>query len=72
MCLRPSDRVMKKIDQKREEAEQRQRAREMRTIQQQLDLIQTRRGSSKKEKQKLLDQLLEIQNRFHSNGKHTH
>lgn len=60
---------MKTQEQKRMEAEQRQRQHDMRTVQEQLDVINKRRGSSKKEKQRLLDKLLKLQKDFHSHGK---
>jgi hypothetical protein len=60
---------MKTDQQKREEAEQRQRERELRSLQEQLDLIEQRRGESKKEKKRLLERLLEVQHQFHSHGK---
>lgn len=63
--------MSKTTEQKRDEAHQRQLERDMRSIREQLDVIATRRGASKKEKERLLAQLEKVQNEFHSHGNQT-
>lgn len=57
--------MSKSVQQKRNEAEQRRKAHDIRSIQEQLDLIAARRGESKKERQALLDRLERLQKEYH-------